>query len=556
MIFVLAFYLWRHSDELSRILALSLFDVLSLALLFIGTQYLNGLRLRLLLNKVGVDLGDKECFHLSNVNTMANYLPFKGGTLATALYFKNKHNVSYGKFANIIIANQIFYLLTIGLASSFLILTNYFISGIFLADLFYFFCLLSFLTALSVFMLKLMTGAKILLGLKIEKINNIASEANRILSDNKLLASLLYINILAIAAMGLRFFIAFRALNYKTSFILPFLAGQAKTLAVLINLTPSGIGVAELSAGIVSGLTDKNINIGIYAASIDRIVSILALFVIFTFAIIYFRRNVRTDIVEKTNAQTKEAWGDNWRGTTIKTVLEIFDYPRVKQFFSMIEPHIPKKGRILEAGCGLGPWVIKLSSLGYDAVGIDYQNECIDKIKQYDERQNVYTADVRNIPFKDRSFSAYLSWGVIEHFAEGPDAVLKEACRVLDNGGKLILTVPYKNIFIRIKEPLVNIKRSTFIRRVFGKPQKTYYYQKYFGVRELEKVIAENGFSIERTSPVDHIFSLVEFSGIFRNRNSYDGENKLAVFLGGVLKNILPWQSAGSILIVAHKRKV
>ena len=296
VIFVLIFYLWRHSDELMKMLSLSLFDILSLALLFVATQYLNGLRLKLLLNKVGVGLGNKECFHLSNVNTMANYLPLKGGTLATALYFKNRHNVSYGKFANVVIANQVFYLLTIGLTSSFLILISYFINGVFFADLFYFFCLLSFVMALSVFVLKLMTGTKFFPGLKLEKINKITSEANSILNDSRLLTGLLYINILAIAAMALRFLIAFRALSYKTSFILPFMAAQVKTLAVLVNLTPSGIGVAELSAGIVSGLTDKNMNIGIYAASIDRIVSILTLFVIFTIAVIYLRRHEKPDL--------------------------------------------------------------------------------------------------------------------------------------------------------------------------------------------------------------------------------------------------------------------
>lgn len=262
---------------------------------------------------------------------------------------------------------------------------------------------------------------------------------------------------------------------------------------------------------------------------------------------------MKTNNIEKAGIDTKKAWAENWRPTSIETILEIFNYPRVKKFFNVIEPYLPSNGSILEAGCGLGPWVIRLGMLGYDVVGVDYQEECITKIKEYDAKQRVYTADVRGMPFKDGSFRAYLSWGVIEHFAEGPDAVLKEAHRVLEDGGILILTVPYKNILRKIKEPLMYIKRNRLVRKLFNKPIKAYYYQKYFKVKELRDTIAKHGFAIENIMPVDHIFSLVEFSDVFRNKASYHGENKLAVLGGRFLENMLPWAGAGSTLVIAHK---
>lgn len=257
--------------------------------------------------------------------------------------------------------------------------------------------------------------------------------------------------------------------------------------------------------------------------------------------------------IDQINRVTKEAWCENWINTDIETVIEIFNYPRVKKFLDVIVDYLPKGGRILEAGCGLGPWVIKLGMLGYKMVGIDYQQECINKIKAYDDTLEVYTADVRSIPFEVNYFSAYLSWGVIEHFAEGPDGVLKEAHRVLKLQGKLILTVPYKNIFRKVKRPLDYIKHNSFIRKIFNKPPKVRYYQKYFKVNELEDAISGSGFYVEKIIPVDHIFSLVEFCSVFRDKDSYDGENKLAVLTGNFLEKVLRWASAGSILAIARK---
>jgi len=263
---------------------------------------------------------------------------------------------------------------------------------------------------------------------------------------------------------------------------------------------------------------------------------------------------MKDDSIDKTNRVTKEAWCENWINIDIETVLEIFNYPRVRRLMGIIVDYIPKEGPVLEAGCGLGPWVMKLDMLGYKMVGIDYQKECIDKIKAYNDLLEVYTADVRSIPFEENHFSAYLSWGVIEHFAEGPEDVLREAHRVLIPEGKLILTVPYRNIFLKIKGPLDYIKNNVFIRKIFNKPPRVRYYQKYFRVNELEEVISKSGFLVERIIPVDHIFSLVEFCSIFRDKDSYDGESKLAVFAGNFLEKFLRWAGAGSILVVACKQ--
>lgn len=255
----------------------------------------------------------------------------------------------------------------------------------------------------------------------------------------------------------------------------------------------------------------------------------------------------------KINNATKLAWRENWKDISVSTIMTVFDYPRVKEMLSIYKSFITRNDKIIEAGCGLGPWVLKLSGEGYNMTGVDYDPGSIEKIKSFDSSQKVYLADIRKMPFENKTFSVYLSFGVLEHFAEGPADALKEAHRILDDGARVIITVPYRNFFIKLKSPIEYLKNNDILRRIFRKNKKLLYYQRYFRVKEICDFIENAGFKLEKVLPIDHIFSLVSFSGLFRNKNSYDGENLLAVYTANILKRFLPWGSADSTLIVARK---
>lgn len=281
----LVYYLASHFDELKGIGRISFADILLIAALFLTNQYLNSMRLKMLFKKMGLKLGRLECFHLSNITTMANYLPLKGGTLASAVYFKNRHDISYFKFLNISIAGLVFQVFTIAAVSLLSILVYLRISGIFFYQLFYFFSFL--LVGLVIFaaLLGLVVGK-----VKTRKIKDGIQELHLLLSDRALLLELFMINIGIIAIMAFRFAIAFKVLNYKASFMLSFLAGQMKSLAVLVNLSPSGLGLAELLAGVMSKMAGGNIAIGIYAASVDRGVSVVVLIVLSILSLVYLKK--------------------------------------------------------------------------------------------------------------------------------------------------------------------------------------------------------------------------------------------------------------------------
>lgn len=107
---------------------------------------------------------------------------------------------------------------------------------------------------------------------------------------------------------------------------------------------------------------------------------------------------------------------------------------------------LPVGSRILEAGCGVGQWVFQLSSLGFEAHGIDISGVAIQKSKEaakrHEKPDDVFVVgDLRDMPYPDGMFDLIVSWGVIEHFAD-PLIALQEFYRVLKDGGRVLVTTP------------------------------------------------------------------------------------------------------------------
>ena len=123
-----------------------------------------------------------------------------------------------------------------------------------------------------------------------------------------------------------------------------------------------------------------------------------------------------------------DLWDSMWTARTIEQELEACDLetPARDLFLACI----PKKGRVIDGGCGFAKWVIYLKRLGYDIVGIDNNELAISRLKDYDSSLQVELGDILNIHYPDNSFDAYISMGVVEHFEEGPLPALKEDRRV------------------------------------------------------------------------------------------------------------------------------
>ena len=110
--------------------------------------------------------------------------------------------------------------------------------------------------------------------------------------------------------------------------------------------------------------------------------------------------------------------------------------------------------RILDVGCATGRLLYKLAKHGYTNLsGVDLAPRIIEvarkKLSNFNVNLDLKNADSEDdLPWPDNSFDIITLTGVIHHFYRLNDA-LKEAYRVLDKQGKLIILDPWFPIIIR-----------------------------------------------------------------------------------------------------------
>ena len=185
-----------------------------------------------------------------------------------------------------------------------------------------------------------------------------------------------------------------------------------------------------------------------------------------------------------------------------------------------------KNAKILEAGCGLGRVVKYLYDRGYKNIhGIELDRESVLFLNQNFSELNVVQGDILKLPYKKESFDVVLSYGVIEHFSDGPLAPMKAMYDVLKPGGLAIVTVPSFNILRRISYnlSLLDIRKWDFIRRAFGKkklyrnkkifsyyidPQYGSFFEYRFTPKQFEFICKTSDFEIVESLPIAHIDGL------------------------------------------------
>ncbi len=240
---------------------------------------------------------------------------------------------------------------------------------------------------------------------------------------------------------------------------------------------------------------------------------------------------------------TRRAWQDIWDSASIEAELDAVQSARAQRTIRTYLPFLPQDGLILEAGSGLGAVVITLWRMGYNVVGLDYAENALRAAKAYEPALPLVAGDVHALPAASGALAAYLSFGVLEHFEHGMGPALAEAHRVLRPGGLLVLTIPYPNLVHRL---------AAWRRRGSALVTKGFYESTY-SRSALTAAVAAAGFTVARTVPTSHAFTLWGLGGLFRAPGYYR-TSRLAELLGGLLGMVLPWAFNFSTLVIAHKK--
>ena len=205
-------------------------------------------------------------------------------------------------------------------------------------------------------------------------------------------------------------------------------------------------------------------------------------------------------------------WDAHWKmdnfSETIKKKNNSFIVKTTKAYLS-------GNARIIDGGCGSGDKVCALHKHGFEAYGVDFAEKTVGMIHTYLPEINVSLGDVRQLDFPDLYFDGYWSLGVIEHFFDGYEHIIREIYRVLRPGGFLFLTVPEMSKYRKFLA-----KKGKFLDESDVQLNHELFYQFAYSPEHIKKTITKSGFELIRYTPIEGVKGFkddtTKFKGVFQ----------------------------------------
>jgi ubiquinone/menaquinone biosynthesis C-methylase UbiE len=226
------------------------------------------------------------------------------------------------------------------------------------------------------------------------------------------------------------------------------------------------------------------------------------------------------------------------------TLLKTNKYPRSKDEFNFLEMFLPNNDLILEAGYGLSPKLIHFDSKSYQILRIDYIFSALEQVKKYDPNIFLAQSDLHAFPFPESNFGAYLSYGVVEHFPQGPQVAIIEAYRILKPGGLSFMMVQASNRVTQFvyddQNILHNLRRNGLVIKFIRKPHLQTQEEhltcfKFYGKDEMRIILETLKCKIIHEQPMSHSFNFYLGSECFQ-KDTNGKTNSLAEGLAAVLR--------------------
>lgn len=192
--------------------------------------------------------------------------------------------------------------------------------------------------------------------------------------------------------------------------------------------------------------------------------------------------------------------------------------------------------RVLDAGCGLGYFLLALQGKGAELHGIDVSPASVQYVREH-ITPHARTGSVERIPYPDNTFDRVLFCEVIEHVEDDARA-LREIRRVLKPDGRLVVTTP----------SLRGLRATSALKQLGHHHGGEFHYRDGYEPEKLEGLLTANGYRVLETQQrifllSELIMELTKVAFLFR-RKRFEAQSELLEAQGtpsyAILRMILP----------------
>ncbi len=228
------------------------------------------------------------------------------------------------------------------------------------------------------------------------------------------------------------------------------------------------------------------------------------------------KRITDKDYDERTNRWPLEHW--------IKEYFQPEEEHKEKRLKEIISALSPKpREKILDVGCGLGPFVFHINKTGAKCFGIDYSIESLKagkkilkKISPKKSESMLILSTASSLPFRKNTFDRLLNADFLEHiYNEDKDAIIMEMARVLKPKGIALSYTPNRKRLrfdYFTKKFLLALQGKRLGWQKSDKDVILFDTELHVGLsnaEELKKLFIKNGFKIKKTDFIEYSFPLV-----------------------------------------------
>lgn len=287
LVIVLSFFYFRSRlDQIKTIADLKIYYLVMICLLVLSQQLIGAFRLKILASVLKLDLPLKKWFSLYVIGSYLNYIVPNGGSAAIALYIKKKYQFNITKLFCMMVSIYIigtFSMAIIGITISSVLYFNGSLDNIILPVIFLALLVIILLVIMlpNIGFLKNASEDGNLRNSRYwKRISYIIKCVYEIGRDKKVVFWIVLTDVILLFALSFRYFILFKAFSYDIPLLHCIILSLISYLSMIVKITPAGLGVREATIGVTSKILGHGLDIGLFVATLDRIITMMFLLIL------------------------------------------------------------------------------------------------------------------------------------------------------------------------------------------------------------------------------------------------------------------------------------